>query len=108
MGEWIPKVGEKVRVRDWEDMENEFGLNQWGSIKCENSFTREMDYLCGGIFTVRQLIGDDERDIKFVEHDADDYYISSDMIEPFYGDSYNEELVSSQCFSDFLNSIAVL
>lgn len=29
----IPKVGDKVRVRDWEDMEEEFGLDRDGDIK---------------------------------------------------------------------------
>ena len=27
------KVGQKVRLKSWEQMEKEYGLNSWGSIK---------------------------------------------------------------------------
>lgn len=28
------KVGDKVRIRSWEDMEKEFGVDSDGDIKC--------------------------------------------------------------------------
>ena len=45
------KVGQKVRVKSWEQMEKEYGLNSCGSIKTPSSFTREMIWFCGMIFT---------------------------------------------------------
>ena len=34
------KVGQKVRVKSWEQMEKEYGLTPYGSIKTPSSFTR--------------------------------------------------------------------
>lgn len=41
------KVGELVRIRQWDDMEKEFGTNDIGNILCENGFIKEMYPLCG-------------------------------------------------------------
>ena len=32
------KVGDKVRIRSWDDMEKEFGTDSWGDIKISNNF----------------------------------------------------------------------
>lgn len=42
-------VGEWVRIRDWEDMEREFGLDENGNIKTRKfpMFTKYMKHLCG-------------------------------------------------------------
>jgi len=37
------KVGDKVKIKTWEDMEKEFGTNHHGSIKVKCSFTKEME-----------------------------------------------------------------
>ena len=49
------KVGDKVRIRSWEDMESEFGLDEQGNIDCRYLFTREMQYLCGKDFTISSI-----------------------------------------------------
>ena len=49
------KVGQKVRVKSWEQMEKEYGLNSCGSIKTPSSFTREMNWFCGMIFTIKNV-----------------------------------------------------
>ncbi len=43
------KVGDRVQVRDWDDMEKEHGLNggSGSSICVPFSFTQEMEHLCG-------------------------------------------------------------
>lgn len=33
-------VGDKVTIRQWDDMESEFGLNEFGDIKVPNFFHR--------------------------------------------------------------------
>lgn len=41
------KVGDKVRVREWDDMEREFDLDNEGDIDCPHSFVKEMKKFCG-------------------------------------------------------------
>ena len=41
------KVGELVRIRQWDDMEKEFGLDADGDINCRVQFVQSMKYLCG-------------------------------------------------------------
>lgn len=41
------KVGELVRIRQWDDMEKEFGVNDNGSIMCHYYFADGMKHLCG-------------------------------------------------------------
>ena len=46
------KVGDKVTIRQWDDMVKEFGLNYDGSIKCYATFTSKMEKYCGKTFTI--------------------------------------------------------
>ena len=41
------QVGDIVRIRDWDDMADEFGVNSYGSIRCNGNFIPDMRYLCG-------------------------------------------------------------
>lgn len=41
------KVGDKVRIRQWDDMVREFGVDGDGDIKTSVSFVRSMKSLCG-------------------------------------------------------------
>ena len=41
------KVGELVRIRQWDDMAKEFGVDDDGSIMCHCNFTEGMRPLCG-------------------------------------------------------------
>lgn len=49
------KVGDKVRVRAWDDMEKEFGLNADGDIKCRCWFTKGMRDSCGKIVQIESV-----------------------------------------------------
>lgn len=40
-------VGDKVTIRQWDDMESEFGLDSYGGIKVPNAFTEPMKQYCG-------------------------------------------------------------
>ena len=46
------KVGDRVVVRDWDDMEKEYGVNKWGDIAKDSQFTSNMKNLCGRTATV--------------------------------------------------------
>lgn len=41
------QVGDIVRIREWDDMEDEFGVDSYGSIRCNGNFIADMRYLCG-------------------------------------------------------------
>lgn len=41
------KVGDLVRVREWEDMKKEFGCDDEGDIQCRGFFTPNMRQYCG-------------------------------------------------------------
>ena len=46
------KAGDKVRIRRWKEMEEEFGLNDDGFIKCLGVFSTPMKKLCGLTATI--------------------------------------------------------
>lgn len=74
-------AGDVVRIRDWDDMEAEFGLNSWGNINCRFTFTDEMSAYCGEVYTIEYI---DEREfVHFAEWNSlsDDYNVSFDMLE---------------------------
>ena len=48
-------VGDRVVIREWDDMEEEYGLTSSSSINCNCYFTTGMRYLCGREFTIRAL-----------------------------------------------------
>ena len=51
------KVGDKVKVRSWEDMEKEFGLSRYGNIKTPGScyFDMCMREWCGKTLTISKV-----------------------------------------------------
>lgn len=83
-------VGDVVRIREWDDMAEEFDTGTYddGSeyIKCPLSFVSEMRKYCGQEYTIRSIVG---REVFFINHekllrrDIGDWWgISVDMIEP--------------------------
>ena len=49
------KVGDRVRVREWDDMAKEFGERPSGYIDTCAGFSRDMMYLCGQTGTVNEI-----------------------------------------------------
>lgn len=91
--ERIFKVGDVCRIREWDDMAAEFGLN-WGDICCQFCFTREMKYLCGKIFTIKEIIDDIYyRSVEGIELAADHFFysISADMLQHIVSPELNDE-----------------
>lgn len=88
-------IGDVLRIRQWDDMANEFGVNALGSIDCRCCFTTEMIHMCGKQFTVSNIYEDYgetiynsmegvEYDLDGIEFDEDDTWdISADMLEPY-------------------------
>lgn len=76
------KVGDRVRIRQWDDMVKEFGITD-DSIDCKYAFTTSMKHLCGRAATICKIYGD-----KILLEDWSDnsyatgWEFSTDMIEP--------------------------
>lgn len=82
-------IGERYRIRSWDDMVDEFGLDRDGDIELRNNdffygyFYDEMRYLCGKAFTVRSVSPNLES-FEDVErrHDRYKWHIVPQMLEP--------------------------
>ena len=78
------KVGELVRIRQWDDMEEEFGISGSGSVACNLYFTESMKPLCG---KYAEIVSLDENNVvvklKFFNCGGLDtsWGYSTDMIE---------------------------
>lgn len=75
------KVGDRVRIKSWEQMKKEFGMRtDW--INCRYGFNRNMQHLCGRIATISAI---DDYEVKLInwsdDSDTRDWAISTDMIE---------------------------
>ena len=77
------EIGDKLRIRQWEDMVAEFGFDLDGNIACRFKFTPSMRRLCGSEFTVCRIdsIGD-AASYWSEEGVGNDLAISADMLEP--------------------------
>ena len=79
------KVGERVRIRQWDDMEREFGLDPFGDIDCRPFFTRDMEGegLCGRTATIVTIYSDGYVDLAFDDKSGDiEWEYSTAMLEP--------------------------
>ena len=75
---WFPVVGDFVRIRQWKDMEDEFGTDSHsGDISCKFIFTKEMKSLCGKEFEITHITSSGR-----IDGHGFSYSISADMIEP--------------------------
>lgn len=72
------RVGDMVKIRQWNDMFDEYGPDDYGGIACELSFIPSMKSLCGKSIKVTNS---DMRESVIAMVD-DRYNISRDMIEP--------------------------
>jgi hypothetical protein len=70
------KAGDRVRVRGWEDMEKQFGVDNDGDIKANCYFTKDMRPLCGKKFKIKKVL-----DGGIVMGLNTSYNISTDMLE---------------------------
>ena len=63
-----------VRIKSWEQMEKEYGLNSCSAINCKYAFTKEMEYLCNTIIIIDSITHVDSND---------NWSISNDMIAEY-------------------------
>lgn len=71
------KVGDKVRIRQWDDMKKEFGVDGDGDIDCNTSFfVPEMKSLCGKEFVIEKVY-----DSEVVTGHNSGWTITNEMLE---------------------------
>ena len=77
------KVGELVRIRQWDDMVKEFGTRSTGSVNCRCLFTVAMKPLCGKYAEIKDLRVDGIVFLRFFNCEKVDkcWSYSTDMIE---------------------------
>ena len=75
------KEGNIIKIRQWDDMEEEYGLVGIGSINCECAFTDNMRNLCGSEIKINKKMVEDFKKYKYFFADSKTYSISTDMIE---------------------------
>ena len=82
-------IGDRLRIREWDDMAAEFETDDDGDLEIYDAhrnrvwFTREMQYLCGQTFTVREIV-EDSVVWSYVSEEPDptDWTIIAPMLEP--------------------------
>lgn len=77
-------VGQEVRIRDWDDMAQEFRIEN-GDIMCTAVFVPMMSFLCGKVFIIEKI----NKDIVLLKDAPHVFTYSVDMIEPAEN-SFNE------------------
>ena len=84
----LVKEGNIIKIRQWDDMEEEYGLVGIGSINCECAFTDNMRNLCGKEFKITKEMEEDFKEYEYFYTDDLDcldielsVIISTDMIE---------------------------
>lgn len=77
------KVGDRVRIRQWEDMEKEFGTDLFGDIVMKGywHFAKGMHHLCGREAVITEIC-DQRVELDFDNKTGDmDWNYTTDMIE---------------------------
>lgn len=92
------KVGDVVRIREWDDMENEFGLDDDGAIKCSGSFVISMKEFCGREGTIYDFNGSYYKIVFDCEEKS--WNFSDDMIDHKYAKGGITEGVTVFDFTD--------
>ena len=84
----VIKVGNKVRIREFDDMEKQYGYRYVGDFKVINvymSFTEDMKKICGDVINIDEEIEKNYKERGYFYYQG--FTISTDMLEP-----YEEEL----------------
>ena len=84
----IIKVGNKIRIREFDDMEKQYGYRYVDDAKVINvymSFTEDMKKICGDVINIDEEIEKNYKERGYFYYQG--FTISTDMLEP-----YEEEL----------------
>lgn len=86
-------VGDRVIIREYDDMKEEFGVDQYGAIECTFSFNKKMKYLCGKTGTITFASAFGNYRVSFDDGTSlGGWSISDDMLE-LIGNGQDESVV---------------
>jgi len=88
-----------VKIKTWEDMVQEFGIDHNGNIKCEKIFTPSMERYIPKKRIIK--IAEDDN-MKWV--DSFNFKISNDMIEQYILPQKIEDLLQEEVLNTIKNS----
>jgi hypothetical protein len=91
-------VGDEVTIRQWDDMESEFGLNGHGGIKVPKCFTMYMKKYCGQTLPIVHIN-------HYTPPNFDSYYLggsSAIFSSPMFEQSKPQSVPSSSFSFDSL------
>lgn len=91
------KIGDKVRIKSWEQMVGEFGIDKDGNI--ETGFMNKMKYLCGKEIIVENV------ENEYWTQTIDDWIISFEMIELVEENKPNAKNESDEIFKETCRNI---
>lgn len=84
----------KVRIKEWAEMEREFGIDKHGDIKCHCNFIIEMKEYCGKIIEI-----DEDRIDRTGEFEYDGWYFDKgtyEIVEEWEEFNMNKKIKSVQ------------
>ena len=90
------KSGDKVKIRQWDDMALEFGVDDDGDIQMPVYFIKEMEQFCGKIVTIKSLNVslDEEEYYEIMEDTEQAFWFSDDMFEDEFDDMFEDEFAA--------------
>lgn len=71
------RIGDTVRVRDYEDLKQDYGLDKLGNIDCPRGFTKGMKQYCGKEYEVAEI----NREWRIVRFADNRYAFHASVIE---------------------------
>jgi len=74
------KKGDRVKVRQWDDMKREYGLDSYGAIAIPGSFMPEMREYCGKTVTIEDVMSYTRED-RYRIKGGDGWCFSNEMFE---------------------------
>ena len=90
------KVGDKVKIKTWEQMKREHKLDVQGNIICDFYFTKEMEALLKGYYPDRILTIEKIQNTTMHSYD----YLMKEL--PFgWSDGMIEDLIPKSIYKDF-------
>lgn len=84
------RIGDIVRIREWDDMANEFEIDDDGDLRIATDlyFTKPMKKLCGKVLTVSNMYKGDNDGICYLFSEKISWYVCSEMLEPYIDEEY--------------------
>lgn len=100
------KVGDKVRVRQWDDMAKEFGFtnsNEYYIDIPDCTFLDRMKKFCGSVVTISNIVCGDSR--YLIEEDDEDWYWVDEMFESYkVRIPYQADFIDKEAFAKMVET----